>query len=501
MSSAPPGVPPLSLQTDAADAPRPPVDDRPHFLQTFRRRERALRTAADRLAAYGGADFMRKRGKTVRPKALTPAQVKEAREWFDLLDTDGNGDLDVDEITTALRAISLDVSRKDVVAMLEQVELTKTQSLAFSDFLIMISAAVNESRSSALTSALGANGKTFAEAARAAQRRQFLDKVLRGGLARKRAINERIAQMNDTPALARAVSATFDSAKRNAIMELHRYHSDKALTESEIAAFDDKDVPPKVVLQELAEIWKERRKEADAFVPEDDKDSSVDEEYDAQNDSAGESPCPTASTDLEPKQASLLPSMRRRSVFLKRRELSQLTAEPIFDSDSVDRRLRRKLPSLDTYREGITGTISGSATREWSARAMAERELQAKRRFETLIAAANSHRSPRAGARSYRSEFITQDNDGSRWGRRGPRNVPLSPRQATAQSSRYRVMSPIDSPQLVRSGDPVYALISPRPPHAVPHPSARHILQHTSQARHLGGGLQGGSSKSGPLVV
>jgi len=489
------------------------TQDTPSFLLTFRDRATISQKHQNACASHDTNTFMRKRGRSVRPKELTPAQVREARQWFDLLDSDGNGDLDVDEITYALRAIQLDVSRHDVVAMLEQVELNETQSLAFADFLVMISAALNnDGDESNISSALGAQGKTFAEAAQAAQRKQFLEHIMKGGMTRKRAIRERLIMLKDTPALAQEASDTFDLAKRNALAMLHKYankNDPNAHADEDVNALDMNgiDVPPAVILMELVEIWKVRRKEAEKALDAV-NDESSDDDVPTISRSVTRAPSFMQSLHYDPNEipkASIMPHVGRRSVFMKRRDLSHFAASPRFDSDEIDRALRRKLPSLGAYRAKSEGALSDGHTMvEWSEAAMKERELQAKRRMETLLASANrGKKSSRtmsttpaytATPRDHVS-FARREHDSSSTRHVGMSNALMSPRMPL--SSRRSPPVP-----LLKLPSHAADKLTPRPPHAVPHPSPRHIMQHRGQARHLHDSLTGASSVlTGPLGV
>lgn len=67
------------------------------------------------------ADWLRKHGHAVRP-ALTKQERAQLAECFALMDGDGSGAIDVDELYKAFRVLGLHVTRRSVSDLLAQVD-------------------------------------------------------------------------------------------------------------------------------------------------------------------------------------------------------------------------------------------------------------------------------------------------------------------------------------------------------------------------------------------
>ena len=67
------------------------------------------------------ADWMRSHGHAVRP-ALTKQERAQLAECFALMDGDGSGAIDVDELYKAFRVLGLHVTKKSVSDLLAQVD-------------------------------------------------------------------------------------------------------------------------------------------------------------------------------------------------------------------------------------------------------------------------------------------------------------------------------------------------------------------------------------------
>ncbi len=63
------------------------------------------------------ADWLRKHGKAIRPE-LTRAELDELGECFTMIDADGSGAIDVDELHKAFQMLQLKVSKAKIKQML-----------------------------------------------------------------------------------------------------------------------------------------------------------------------------------------------------------------------------------------------------------------------------------------------------------------------------------------------------------------------------------------------
>ena len=63
------------------------------------------------------AEWLRKRGKAIRPE-LTRAELDELEECFTMIDADGSGAIDVDELYKAFKMLQLKVTRSKIKKML-----------------------------------------------------------------------------------------------------------------------------------------------------------------------------------------------------------------------------------------------------------------------------------------------------------------------------------------------------------------------------------------------
>ena len=67
------------------------------------------------------ADWLRKHGRAVRP-ALTKHELAQLAECFALMDGDGSGAIDVEELYKAFRVLGLHVTKQAVCDLLAQVD-------------------------------------------------------------------------------------------------------------------------------------------------------------------------------------------------------------------------------------------------------------------------------------------------------------------------------------------------------------------------------------------
>jgi len=70
---------------------------------------------------------------------LTPAQIAEYREAFDLFDKDGNGTISVEELGIMMSNVGVNPSREELEDMIGEVDKDQNGFIEFSEFLIMMS--------------------------------------------------------------------------------------------------------------------------------------------------------------------------------------------------------------------------------------------------------------------------------------------------------------------------------------------------------------------------
>ncbi|KAI5084516.1 hypothetical protein GOP47_0000685 [Adiantum capillus-veneris] len=73
------------------------------------------------LQKVGVDAWLRAHGKTVRPE-LTKKQKQELKECFDLIDADGSGAIDAEELVTAFNVLGMRVKKSEVEKMLAEVD-------------------------------------------------------------------------------------------------------------------------------------------------------------------------------------------------------------------------------------------------------------------------------------------------------------------------------------------------------------------------------------------
>lgn len=89
--------------------------------------------------------WLRKRGKAVRPE-LTREQRDELKECFALIDTDGSGAIDADELQEAFKVLGMHVRRSEVEAMLEEVDRDGSGEVEYPEFVEIMTTKLADSQ-------------------------------------------------------------------------------------------------------------------------------------------------------------------------------------------------------------------------------------------------------------------------------------------------------------------------------------------------------------------
>lgn len=73
-------------------------------------------------------------------RTLTPAQIREAKDAFDLFDTTGTGVIEQKELKIALMTLGFDATKEDIRRLVADLDSSNTTTIDFDDFLQLINA-------------------------------------------------------------------------------------------------------------------------------------------------------------------------------------------------------------------------------------------------------------------------------------------------------------------------------------------------------------------------
>ncbi|KAK9823549.1 hypothetical protein WJX72_003656 [[Myrmecia] bisecta] len=141
-------------------------------------------------------DWLKKRGHPVPPGKLNPQQKQEIRECFELLDEDGSGALDADELYKAFKMLGMRVTKKSIEKMMNSIDADGTGEIEFDEFQSMMAKTLTSDNSteaeadgSGTTMMPAGSSLPFQEVARAVRRKKLLDDVMAGGEERLRVMH------------------------------------------------------------------------------------------------------------------------------------------------------------------------------------------------------------------------------------------------------------------------------------------------------------------------
>ena len=66
---------------------------------------------------------------------MTPEQIQEAHELFDMYDHDSSGSIDNEELMDALRLLGQSPTEEDVTALIQEVDVNENGDLTLNEFL------------------------------------------------------------------------------------------------------------------------------------------------------------------------------------------------------------------------------------------------------------------------------------------------------------------------------------------------------------------------------
>ena len=132
--------------------------------------------------------WLKKHGLPERPKQLSDAQKRDLREIFSMLDTDGSGELDADELFQAFKLLNIPTSRTKVLSLLDG---DADRELNYAAFEHLMTSRINDYASSSIwekhVGALDVS-MPFSEVATAFRRKKTLEDFMSGGKARQQII-------------------------------------------------------------------------------------------------------------------------------------------------------------------------------------------------------------------------------------------------------------------------------------------------------------------------
>ena len=73
-------------------------------------------------------------------RTLTPQQIREAKDAFDLFDTTGTGVIEQKELKIALMTLGFDATKEDIRHLVADLDSSNTSTIDFNDFLQLINA-------------------------------------------------------------------------------------------------------------------------------------------------------------------------------------------------------------------------------------------------------------------------------------------------------------------------------------------------------------------------
>eukprot|EP01023_Acetabularia_acetabulum_P047246 TRINITY_DN4969_c0_g1_i4.p3 TRINITY_DN4969_c0_g1~~TRINITY_DN4969_c0_g1_i4.p3 ORF type:complete len:166 (-),score=41.51 TRINITY_DN4969_c0_g1_i4:284-781(-) len=93
--------------------------------------------------AVSTATWLRKHGKCPKPK-LSDAQREQLQECFELMDQDGSGAIDADELGAAFKLLGINIKRSDLVEMLKEVDRDGSGEVEYSEFVEIMTSALQK---------------------------------------------------------------------------------------------------------------------------------------------------------------------------------------------------------------------------------------------------------------------------------------------------------------------------------------------------------------------
>eukprot|EP00195_Chlamydomonas_chlamydogama_P012417 CAMPEP_0202908874 /NCGR_PEP_ID=MMETSP1392-20130828/47499_1 /ASSEMBLY_ACC=CAM_ASM_000868 /TAXON_ID=225041 /ORGANISM="Chlamydomonas chlamydogama, Strain SAG 11-48b" /LENGTH=157 /DNA_ID=CAMNT_0049598399 /DNA_START=254 /DNA_END=724 /DNA_ORIENTATION=+ len=123
--------------------------------------------------------WLKKRRKAIRPK-LTQQQKEELQQAFRLMDEDGSGAIDVDELGSAFKLLGIRKTKAEIEELVNEVDHDGTGELEYPEFLEIMTDTLH--RLSEEAHEEGNKGQVpFALMATAYRRKKLLEGIMEGG--------------------------------------------------------------------------------------------------------------------------------------------------------------------------------------------------------------------------------------------------------------------------------------------------------------------------------
>lgn len=125
------------------------------------------------------AAWMRKRGKSLRPK-LSEEQKKQLEECYELMDADGSGAIDADELGAAFKLLGLDVTKSEIGAMLDEVDEDGSGEVEYPEFIEIMTHTLSKLAHKKEEDGQAGNQVPFALLATAYRRKRIMEGLISG---------------------------------------------------------------------------------------------------------------------------------------------------------------------------------------------------------------------------------------------------------------------------------------------------------------------------------
>lgn len=144
------------------------------------------------ILAMSVVSWLKKRGKAIRPK-LTDEQKKQLHECFELMDADGSGAIDAEELGAAFKLLGLQVSQNEIKEMLDEVDRDGSGEVEYPEFLEIMTSTLAKLAERKETENKASAQVPFALMATAYRRKRLMEGLISGD----KDITAQIAQMSD----------------------------------------------------------------------------------------------------------------------------------------------------------------------------------------------------------------------------------------------------------------------------------------------------------------
>ncbi|EFJ32174.1 hypothetical protein SELMODRAFT_407440 [Selaginella moellendorffii] len=157
--------------------------------------------------------WLRAHGKFVRPE-LTKKQKQELKECFDLIDLDGSGAIDSDELLTAFNVLGMHVKRSEVDRMLDEVDEDKSGEVEYPEFVQIMTTKLDSQSKEDLEEEAKPKVQPlpFQLLAQAYRRKKMMEAVMGGDKAAQQRLR---AKADEAESERLAVLAAMEAEKQN----------------------------------------------------------------------------------------------------------------------------------------------------------------------------------------------------------------------------------------------------------------------------------------------